>query len=577
MSTRPVLSGVETVVQQLARAMATSMPVTVASVTMCDHPSQTLTVKAVSAARSLPHPLAVGASLPLSRAPQHRAVLESKSPILFDWEAGPEVFSSDEVRRALMPGLRSVYLVPIRFNGEVAGVLALGEMRSAEREPFDESKRQRCHALLEEFAAASAPSWEAHCLRQQVSAMSSLVRMVQGVLESPSYEDVLACLASDVSGWFGTPVRAVLLGNGPAGGMDVIARWNAPREAVGTDGTQFLAALTRSAEGRGWPISVVPVADDPLDPLHERMPAGEAWTRICLAVMDRDRLVGLACLYVEDDVRLADWERDALQRRAEILAAAMSRVAAFEEHRGEREWLGRAAWELLTTHQHAVLQETLAGVVGFVASNLSPRLERVLVKLLGRGDGRRDPAEPDLVRPVVKEVTALLQELRDTMATPLAGAIGPVDVNGLVRRAVEIARVKWNEWPTQRATSIDLRFEPAAGPLLVEMSIALVGPLVNAIEHAVEALPGGGRIHVRTARDDGYVVISVEDNGPGAPPHLQAEPFVPALSASGPPHLRLGLSVLHAFAARHGGEARLSAGESGGTAVTLRLPATGKP
>jgi GAF domain len=351
MSARPVLSGVDTVIQQLARDMATSMPVTVASVAMCDHPGQTLTVKAVSTARTLKQPLAVGTSLPLSRAPRHRAVLETKSPILFSDDASPEVFTSDEVRSALIPGLRSVYMVPIRFNGEVAGILALGEMRSTEREPFDESKRQRCHTLLEEFAAASAPSWEAHRLRQQVSAMSSLMRMVQGVLESHSYQDVLECLATDVSDRFDTPVRGVLLGNVPAGGMDVVARWNVPREELETDGRQFLAALTRSAEGPGWPISVVPVADDPLDPLYPRTQEGEAWTRICLAVITRDRLVGLACLYVDDYVRLTDWERDALRRRAEIVAVGMSRVADLEEHRGEREWLGRAAWELLTTHQ----------------------------------------------------------------------------------------------------------------------------------------------------------------------------------------------------------------------------------
>jgi signal transduction histidine kinase len=554
--------------------MATSIPVTVASVAICDHPGQTLTVKAVSTARSLAQPLAIGVNLPLSKAPRHRAVLESKTPLLFGRDANPDVFASDEVRSALIPGLHSVYMVPIRFNGEVAGILALGEMRSAEREPFDERKLQRCHALLEEFAYAAAPSWEAHRLRQQVDAMSSLMRMVQDVLGSHSYEELLACLATEVSSWFGTPVRAVLLGSVSAGGMDVIARWNT--SGVEAHGAQFLAALARSAGGPGWPVSVVSVADDPLDPLYERTLAGEDWTRICLALIDGDRLMGLACLYVEDYVRLTDWERDALRERAEVVAVGMARVATVEEHRGEREWLGRAAWELLTTHQHAVLQQTLTGVAGFVASNLSPRLERVVADLAERADGRLGAEDPDVVRSLVAEVTALLQDLRETMASPVTGVIQPVEVNALVRRAVEIARVKWQEGSVRSGAPIDLRFEPAAEPLFVETSIALVGPLVNAIEHAAEAIPGGGQIHVRTGRDKGYIVISVEDNGAGVPAHRQGEPFAPSLSASGPPHLRLGLSVVHAFAAQHGGEARLTSRESGGTALTLRLPATRK-
>lgn len=565
MSERRVPSRIDIAIQGLARDMAASIPVTVVSVAMFDESGLTLTVKAVSTARSLPQPVVVGACLRLSRAPRHRAVIESQAPILFDCDSEPQAFSSDEMRQALVPGLRSVYLVPIRFNGEVAGILVLGEMRSADREPFSESKRRRCDALVEEFAAASARAWEMDRLHQHVCVMSSLLRMVQGVIEARSYREVLGWLASDVSGWFGSPVRAVLLGRQPQGGMDIVARWNAPQDEVGTDGRRFLAALARSAEGYGSSISVVRVGDDPLDPLYDSTEMGETWSRICLAIMERDLLVGLACLYVEGDIRLSETEQDAFQRRAEILAVGMSRVAAFEEHRDEREWFGRAAWELLTTRQYAVLQETLAGVASVVTSQLPSRLERVLVDK--QADGRVDP---DVVRRIVEEVSTLLDELRGAQGSE---GIAPIEINGLVGRAVEIVRVKWKELPVQSSGSVDVQFEPAAEPLLVESSLALVGPLVNALEHAVDAVPEGGRIHVRTARDSGYVVISVEESGPRVPAHVQVKPFAWSLSTAEAPRRQLCLSVFHAVAARHGGEARVSVGESGGTTLILRLPA----
>jgi hypothetical protein len=50
--------------------------------------------------------------------------------------------------------------------------------------------------------------------------------------------------------------------------------------------------------------------------------------------------------------------------------------------------MGAADDAPVTTHRHAVLQQTLAGVVGIVASNLSRRLERVLVDLFCRRLGR---------------------------------------------------------------------------------------------------------------------------------------------------------------------------------------------
>jgi len=175
----------------------------------------------------------------------------------------------------------------------------------------------------------------------------------------------------------------------------------------------------------------------------------------------------------------------------------------------------------------------------------------------------------------VAEVSALLQELRDTMASPVSSAVRPVEVNGLVRGAVEIARAKWQEGSLQRGPVVDLRFEPAPEPLLVETSIGLVGPLVNVLGHAAETISEGGQIRVRTRRDNGYVVISVEDGGRGPSGHLEAQPFAPVGSPAGPPYLRLGLSMFDSFAARHGGEARLSTSESGGMALTLRLPQAG--
>ena len=46
-------------------------------------------------------------------------------------------------------------------------------------------------------------------------------------------------------------------------------------------------------------------------------------------------------------------------------------------------------------------------------------------------------------------------------------------------------------------------------------------------------------------------------------------------ATKGRPHLGLGLSVARAVAARHGGEVHVTAGESGGATVVLRIPVRG--
>jgi signal transduction histidine kinase len=60
---------------------------------------------------------------------------------------------------------------------------------------------------------------------------------------------------------------------------------------------------------------------------------------------------------------------------------------------------------------------------------------------------------------------------------------------------------------------IEVRFDPSSPPVVVQGSLVLVGALLHAIESAVESMPDGGEIRIRTGREDGHAVISVEDAG----------------------------------------------------------------
>ena len=562
------LLGVETVVQQLTDEMVSALPVTIASVAIWEQPSYSLRVRAVSAARPLPVPLAVGTRVPLAAARWHRAAFDRQAPVFIQPASVTQDVSLGEASVSLIPDLQSVYLVPIRTGGETVGVLGLGEMRAPDREPFGPDKRERCHAILAEFLTTSAHAWEAGRLRQQVSTMSSLAAAVARIHDVRTYEDVLACIASEVTDWLGMPVRGMILRAQTSSAVEVVARWQLPDNLAEADGHQLLAALARAGGTRGFPVSVANVAEDPLDPFH--LPGIEtvSLTRVVLPVMRRDRLAGLVCLYVEDELRLSDWELDAFQRRAELASVGMGIVEARQAQRSEQEWFGRAAWELLTTHQRTAIHEAIGGIARLVSSRLSARF-----------DASDEPVHSDetaagrgIVDAVVREVHDLLEDLRVAAAGSDDAQSVPLEVNDLVRRALDIARVKWEEWLHRRGITASLRFEPSEDPLVVEASIGLVGAVMQAVENAVEAVTTGGQIVVRTARDDGHVVISVVDSGPPLSDEVREAAFQPLFSTKGATRLGLGLSVVRAFAESHGGEATLSS-DATGTELALRLPA----
>jgi len=323
------LWGVESEAQELAHQVVSNLSVTAASVALWDSPNFSLRVKGFSAPRPLSTPPPVGVRIPLSTARWHRHVFERKESVLLHQDSLTQAMPKDEVALSLVSDLRSISLLPIVFGGEVIGVLGLGEMRAPEREPLTREKVDRCNALIEKFIAASAHAWEVRRLLEQARAMSCLLQISQGMLEARSFGEVLNAVISSLSDWLGAPVRGVLLVDQPPEGFKIVARWNLPETMTEEDGGRLLLALARACYEQ-CPVCLMNVAEDPLDPLQAEIGQNETWTRICLPLMEDERLFGIACLYVGDELRPTAWELDALRRIGEVVGVGMGTVTAIQ-------------------------------------------------------------------------------------------------------------------------------------------------------------------------------------------------------------------------------------------------------
>jgi signal transduction histidine kinase len=95
----------------------------------------------------------------------------------------------------------------------------------------------------------------------------------------------------------------------------------------------------------------------------------------------------------------------------------------------------------------------------------------------------------------------------------------------------------------------------------------------NLIDNAIDAVDGHGRVTLRTSYDDEWVIVEVEDDGPGIPdealPHL-FDPFYttkPPGSGTG-----LGLNISHNIVVqKHGGRIDVDS-RPGRTRFTVRIP-----
>ncbi len=563
------LSGIETEAQQLASLVTRSLPVTVASVALWDEPSLTLTVKAVDTVRPVNRSPAVGARVPLSAATWNRVALERSEPILLESDDKPCLGVEDGLDLAFIPDVRSMCLLPIRFADETVGVLVLGEARGRGRERFSAEKQQRCQAILEEFLVTTAHAWEARRLRRQVRAMASMTQLVRGVSKARSFDDVLGSLAAEVGDWLGIPVRGALLGT-----MEretrLLAQWQLPDEALSDGGRQMVLAMTRSGARGREPIAVTVAGDDPLDPLAAAEAATRGWTRVAVPLMRDEQLMGIACLYLEDTVHLADWELEALRRRGEIAAVGVEAVQTALALEAEQERVHRMAFELLTGYRWALLQEVFRTLTRTLSTTLERRLRATLPGLVARSGsagGASDADHPDLVAAVVAEVSAAFAELWEPNGESEL-ATTSLDVNDVVGRALRIAKSSLEDRSRRRGVNIDVRFDPTGQPVIVNGSLVLVGAIVHAIESAVDAMPGGGEIRIRTSRENGHAVIWVEDTG--IP--LAHDSDSAASVRFSVKHPSVVLSLVQSIVHPYGGRAAHLPREASGNTLVLYLP-----
>ena len=146
----------------------------------------------------------------------------------------------------------------------------------------------------------------------------------------------------------------------------------------------------------------------------------------------------------------------------------------------------------------------------------------------------------------------------------------PVDVNQVVRSVVALE-------PYATTEGVSIRSELAADLPACELDSDLVaGALENVIRNALEAMPTGGSLVVRTGRDPddvGGVVISVEDAGEGMDARHAERAFDEFYTTKAQGSGR-GLAFVRRVAQAHGGDVSLSSKVGVGTIVRVRLSAS---
>jgi nitrogen fixation negative regulator NifL len=255
-----------------------------------------------------------------------------------------------------------------------------------------------------------------------------------------------------------------------------------------------------------------------------------------------------------------------------------------EELRESKQSLERALQELRAAHGQVVQQERLRAL-GTMASGIAHDFNNALAAILGftellcnrpenLADTKKTLRYLQMMNTAAQDAGVVVNRLREFYRQREEGEVfAPVDVNKLIEQAVSLTQPKWKNQAEAKGVAIQVvtelgRIRPVAGS-----EADLREALTNLIFNAVDAMPQGGTITVRTRSANSRVIMEIADTGTGMTEDVRQRCLEPFFTTKGDRGTGLGLSMVYGILQRHQGSVDIETAPGKGTTFRVSLPA----
>ncbi len=147
-----------------------------------------------------------------------------------------------------------------------------------------------------------------------------------------------------------------------------------------------------------------------------------------------------------------------------------------------------------------------------------------------------------------------------------------VDMNKVVENVLEITKVRWKNEADSKGIKIDVQKMLSSLSPIAGSASEIREVFTNLINNAIDAMPQGGKLTIKTFKQDGHIAVKVEDTGIGIPETIRNNIFDPFFTTKGPQSAGLGMSVSYGIINRHGGSITVDSVEGQGTSVAIKFP-----
>jgi two-component system, NtrC family, nitrogen regulation sensor histidine kinase NtrY len=145
----------------------------------------------------------------------------------------------------------------------------------------------------------------------------------------------------------------------------------------------------------------------------------------------------------------------------------------------------------------------------------------------------------------------------------------PVQVNDVVRGVMQLFQAQL-EAPERAKIKSEMQLDPHMKPVPADAEL-LHRVISNLVLNAVDAMPQGGKLTLRTQQKAGKVQIEVADTGPGMTTEERERIFTPYYTSKAQ-GTGLGLAIVQSVVSDHGGRVWVEGEPGQGTTFVIELP-----
>lgn len=289
-----------------------------------------------------------------------------------------------------------------------------------------------------------------------------------------------------------------------------------------------------------------------------------------------DELGGLAAAFNEMTEQL---KASMLALEAEIIGHKKTAQALQESNESLKdalEKLQKAQQQAIQQERMQALRQMARGIVHNLNNALAPIVsmsELMLTYPKALADRDEAVKNVQMISDAARAAAATVQNLSEFFRPGKDMPMEDLRVNELAQYVIDMTKPRWKEHAEADGITIYVAADLGKDlPTIRGNKAKLQEALTNLILNAIDALPKGGKISLRTGVEGADALIEIKDSGDGMSAEVCSKCFEPFFSTKGSGFPGMGLTATKGIVEQHGGTIEIESEPGKGATVKIRIP-----